>query len=115
MPDPLLRLALEAEDDPFFLASLLAEFARDENMSDEALAAHLGCPRDQLPKLKLCRPPREEAADFRDDIDQFARAFGLDRDRFADAVLRGRVIQRLRQPNTYLMMAARDHDPETPP
>jgi len=114
MPDPLARLAERAESRPFFLASLLADFARSENMNDEMLAAHLGCPLAELPKLKLCRAPRQEPADLREDIDRLVQAFRLDRDHLLEAVLRGRVAQELRQAET-LLMAARDHDKETPP
>jgi hypothetical protein len=113
MPDPLHRLAREVEGDPFFLAGLLADFARSEDMTDEMLAAHLGCPLDELPRLKLCRAPRQDRSGFREDIDRLTEHFHLDPQALVEAVLRGQVAQDLRQAET-LLMAARDRDREKP-
>ena len=59
MNNPLDRLARRVEEDPFFLASLLAEYARAEGLDDLALAQALDCEPEALTGIRLCRaPPR---------------------------------------------------------
>jgi hypothetical protein len=113
MPDPLHRLAADAEADAFFLGGLLAAFARSEDMDDAALAVHLGCPVDQLSRLKLCRAPRAELDLMRQDLDRIAGHFGLSEPALRQAVLRGRVVLRLRQGGDVLLMAARDRETQS--
>src|SRR4051812_36627252 len=110
MPDPLLRLAREAGDDPFFLAGLLDAFAQSEGVDDAALAEHLGCAVDQLPRLRLCRAPGEGPAQMRQDVARVAEHFGLREPALRQAVLRGRVVLRLRQTAGGVTLAARDRE-----
>jgi hypothetical protein len=113
MTDPLARLARKVEGDPFFLAPVLALFARSEGLDDAGLAAALGCPPAELPRLKLCRPPREGPEHFWPDVTQIATAFGLGPDRLAEAVRRGQALQRLQRPaaGPGTLLAARDAPP----
>src|SRR5262245_57416656 len=64
MADPLSSIARRAEERPTFLANLLAAYARSEDLDDDALAARLGCPAEQLSRLKLCRAPRSEPTEM---------------------------------------------------
>ena len=117
MTDPLEALAKRAEREPFFLASVLAAYARSEGLDDAGLAAALGCPVGELTMIRLCRVPRTDAGEFWDDVTALAGRFGLDAGRLAEAVKRGRVVLRLQaaQPGGGFLAAARDHEPEPPP
>jgi hypothetical protein len=44
-------------DDPYFLASVLAEYQRQHGLDDTALAALLACNVAELTPLRLCRRP----------------------------------------------------------
>jgi hypothetical protein len=117
MADPLEALAARAQGEPFFLASVLAAFARSEGLDDAGLAAALGCPVGELPMLRLCRTPRTGPDEFREDVALVAERFGLDPQRLAEAVKRGRVIGRLRDATAGgrdLLTAARDREAEPP-
>lgn len=117
MADPMEHLAARAEREPFFLAALLAAFARSEALDDAGLAAALGCRQEDLRMIRLCRAPRSDPRDFWDDVCRVAERFGLDPRRLAEAVKRGRVVVRLQGPgpagNT--LRAARDCEGEQPP
>jgi hypothetical protein len=92
----LQALARRVESDPFFLAGLLAEFARGEGLDDVGLAAAVGCRPEDLTGVRLCRAPRPGPRGFREDVDHIAARFGLDPDRLAVAVRRGEAVRRLR-------------------
>jgi hypothetical protein len=117
--DPLAHLAGRVEADLFFLAPVLALYARSERLDDAGLAAALGCPEDLLPRLKLCRPPRPEPGHFWDDVTRIADRFGLDPDRLAEVVRRGQAIQQMQSPGAAAepgtLLAARDAPPPPPP
>src|SRR5689334_7206384 len=99
MADPLEALARRAEQERFFLAPVLAAYARAEGLDDAGLAEALGCPMETLIHLRLCRAPRDDSGGFREDIDRISGGFGLDPDRLASVVKRGRVATRFeRQP-----------------
>jgi hypothetical protein len=123
MADPLASLAARAEGDPFFLGWVLAAHARSEGLDDAGLAAALGCPVGELTMLRLCRTPRTEPPGFWEDVTRIAGRFGIDPQRLARAVKRGRVVRRLQgdsgrsripaRPGGSLM-AARDRELEPP-
>jgi hypothetical protein len=117
MTDPLEALAARAEGEPFFLASVLAGYARSEGLDDAGLAAALGCPVGELVMVRLCRAPRADPGEFREDVACIAERFGLDPRRLAEVVKRGRVVLRLQAagPGRDLLTAARDHEAEPPP
>jgi hypothetical protein len=105
-----------AEEQPYFLASLFAEFLEYEQQEEADLAARLGCDNETLVMLKLCRAPRKEAEGFCADVDAIAQRFQLDSDRLADLVKRVRVVRRFRgssASNTASLMAARDREEST--
>jgi hypothetical protein len=83
---PLERFARRASADPSFLGWQLAAFARARGFDDDALAAHLGCPRETLANVRLCGAIRP--AHFRADVTCVADKFGLNAHHLADAVKR---------------------------
>ena len=117
MTDPLEALAARAQREPFFLAAPLAAYARSEHLDDAGLADALGCRREDLVMVRLCRAPRAELPEFWEDVRCVAGRFGLDAERLAEAVKRGRVVLRLQAapPGTGGLMAARDRHDEAPP
>jgi hypothetical protein len=118
MSQRIESFARRVADDPFFLAPALAAYARSEGLSDEALAARLGCPVNQLSRLRLCRRPREEPEQFREDIARVAEAFSIDADVLAAAVRRADALAAFRDAasgDAGLLMAARDRDEDVSP
>lgn len=119
MSDALESLAARAESDPAFLAWLLAAYARGERLDPAGLAARLGCRAEDLTRIRLCRAPRIETDEFWEDITTIAERFGMDPDRLAEVVKRGRVLARWQAGQAKTggsLMAARDRDePEETP
>jgi hypothetical protein len=104
-------LGRRVENDPFFLASALADYARSEHLDNEDLAAALGCAVETLGPLRLCRRPRPDPGLFKQDIERIAARFGVDADLLAQAVRRSDALSSLRRAATGgrgLLMAARD-------
>jgi hypothetical protein len=111
MTDHLESLATRLEGDPFFLACTLKDYAHSEGLDNEGLASALGCDRETLAMLRLCRTP--DATRFRDDIDRIASRFGVNRDVLMLAVRRGQAIVAMaRQPeqSSGMLLAARDDE-----
>jgi hypothetical protein len=107
--DPLEPLARRVEGDPFFLASVLAEYARSEGLDDAGLAAALGCRPAALTDLRLCRAPGMEPREFKADVVRVAEHFGLEPVRLAEIARRGQTLQRARAAAAgATLLAARD-------
>jgi hypothetical protein len=72
--------AARAEAEPFFLAFALAAFQRQHGIDDIALAAMLGCTREVLTQLRLCRCPGGAQPKWtaEEDIAIIAERFGID-------------------------------------
>jgi hypothetical protein len=117
MADPLEALALRVENEPFFLASTLALFARSEELDGEALCQFLRCPLESFAMLRLCRTPDEEPSAFQRDVKRIAERFGADVDALAEAVRRGQALQHLRQiaAGGGTLLAARNAEEEPRP
>ncbi|HXG11753.1 MAG TPA: hypothetical protein VNK04_18505 [Gemmataceae bacterium] len=116
MADPLERLAARVASEPFFLAAVLAAYAQSEGLDDAGLAAVLGCPVGELVMVRLCRAPRDEPSAFWEDVTCIAERFGMEPQRLAEVVKRGRVILRLRAAPAadHFLSAARDREVEPP-
>jgi hypothetical protein len=123
MSERLAYLAQRAGQDPFFLASALALYARSEQLDDPGLARELGCPPATLTLLRLCRRPRPEPAAFREDVGRIGARFAVDADVLARIVRRADALEGLRAASSAttvrddagLLLAARDRDDEEPP
>lgn len=117
MTDPLAPVAACAAADPFFLAFALAAYARAEGLTDATLAAHLGCPAENLTMIRLSRAPRP-GDEFAADVERVAAEFGADAERLANVVRQVNVVNLMREagptPTTAgYLLAARDA-PEEP-
>ncbi len=112
MSEALEWLGRRVENDPSFLASVLAEYARCEKLDDAGLADALGCPPENLAAVRLCRTPRTDPVGLRQDTADMARAFGLDPFRLARVVRRVGALVELRRASGGVLMAARDRTPE---
>src|SRR5947208_1425294 len=110
MPSRLERFASRVKDDPYFLASALQTFASCEELDDISLAERLGCSRDTLPLIRLCRRPEKSGPGFRADVERIATRYMLDRPILAEIVRRADAIEAMtgRVPGRGLLMAARD-------
>jgi hypothetical protein len=113
MTTPLEDLTRRAEEDPFFLACLLRWFAASESMTDDSLARHLGCTRETLVDIRLCRAPDGTSKQFAAGVERIAERFGLDKAVLAKTIRRGRVVMRMRSAGP-TSIAARDRKPEGP-
>jgi len=114
----LEHMVARIANDPLFLACALAEFARSRSLDDAGLAAALGCPLDQLTRLKLCGAPR--ADHFNNDVAAIAGRFGIDPEALAEVVTLGQSVARLRASKSAeavpgFLLAARDDDRAQPP
>ena len=78
MGERLVYLARRVEEDRFFLASALAEYARGNDLDNAGLARLLGCPAVMLARLRLCRRPDGSAPTFRADVARIAAHCGVD-------------------------------------
>ena len=118
MTDATLRLAARAGVDPHFLAFAVAEYAAAEGLDESALLAELGATPAALAAARLCRMPRADPVEFREDVDRIAAKFGLNRDLLGMIAKRGQVTADLRrardeQPSESAapVLAARDRTP----
>jgi hypothetical protein len=125
MQPSLGRLASLAAGRPSLMSSLMQLYREQEGMNDQQLAAFLECEAEALPRLALCRRPRQ-APDFRGDIEAIAAHTGANPNRLAGLVRAAESLQALRSgheanptttnttpngnatPST--LMAARDYD-----
>jgi hypothetical protein len=110
------HLAARVTDDPFFLGSALAGFARSEGLDADGLATLLGCPPETLPALSLCRRPSAESERFLTDIRTIAERFGIDEDALTTILRRADAIEALQGTTQGARLAAaRDRNaPEDP-
>lgn len=119
MTRPVDLFARRMAKDAWFLASALELYAQSEGLTDEQLAAMLGCSVTDLTALRLCRRPLSEPAEaFRRDIDALARAYGVHADVIADVARRADAVDSLRRSQSSatgrpdMLMAARDRERE---
>lgn len=118
--EALVHASRRAEQQPFFLASVLAAYRTAHQFDDARLADMLGCTPDDLIRLALCRRPAPESARFSAEIDHLARRFGLRGDRLAAMIRQVDALTALAQhlqtaaPATALLRAARDRTDPAP-
>ncbi len=112
MTDRIAALARRVEDDEFFLASALADYAHAEGLDDQGLAQRLGCPMRTLVSLRLCLRPDPEPVVFRREIDRIVSRFGVNAGVLTEAIRLSDAIRAMRNKTSTekggLLMAARD-------
>lgn len=109
------RAAERASKRTFFVAAALSAYQELEKISDTELAAYLGCSKELLPKLALCRKPERVSTTFQSDVREIAAYAGVDQRQFAKLL---RVVESLpifqnalTASGSGLLVAARDrHD-----
>jgi len=123
MSTHLESLARRVQSDTFFLAAPLARYAESQQLNDEALAVRLGCDRDALTHLRLCRNPDPMPPHFWRDVERIAARFHVDPDqlaaivRFGQALLQGQPAADapVNPVSGYLMAAREQADGEPSP
>lgn len=68
----LLNLARELENDPTFMAHVLARYRQFEGLDVDALAEELEIPLFMLARLALCKRPDADSPDFINEINEIA-------------------------------------------
>lgn len=109
----LAGLARRVENDPFFVASVLREYAHGEGLTEADLAARLGIPEEDLDRLRLCRCPDPAAPDFRRDLERIAAHTGAQPGVLAQIIRQVASLNTLRQAEHADggLRAARDREP----
>ncbi len=99
----------------FFLASALKAYSSFNELDDAALAAHLGCSLQDLPRLALCRRPAPEPTVFRKEVEQIAAYASAKAERLAQLLREVETLEALQMAEKSvtasgpgLLMAARD-------
>lgn len=110
----LRRLADLASIRPALMSSLMLLYKEQEDMDDNQLADFLSCDPDALPRLALCRRPRE-TPHFRSDVETISDYVGADRVKLARLIRAAEAAEALSQAphragSSSMLVAARDHD-----
>jgi hypothetical protein len=115
MSTHLEKFARRVQSDSFFLAAPLGCYAQSEHLDDDALAVRIGCDRETLTHLRLCRNPDPMPPNFWQDVERIAAHFQTDPHRLAEIVRFGQGLLQSRAPETaanevsgYLMAARED-------
>ncbi|MBJ6765258.1 hypothetical protein JGU66_31220 [Myxococcaceae bacterium JPH2] len=124
-PDWLADAARKSETQHWALGRVLANYRKVEQCTEEALQAELGCSRETLQWLALCRRPEGEA--FAADASRIAKRFAVDLSALIRVIRHGEVMNDLcsrggsdaesRRDTLPRQMAARDRtrdDPDDP-
>lgn len=115
----LKAAAARLESDPFFMASILAEYRSQMRLNDQQLARNLRCASEGLINLALCRTPRlDDSRAYLADIQAIAEYVGCDWRELAKIVRTAQSLTTLKRfnglPEQQLLKAARDkpHSPK---
>jgi hypothetical protein len=104
----LEQLATRVTENDFFLASALRSFAESEQLDEQGLANFLGCEKNSLAPLYLCRRPSSSSQTFRKDMEMIAERFGLHLESLADVLRRADALQ-LKIPKTKMRKICHEH------
>jgi hypothetical protein len=105
------RLAGNLETNGEYLAHLFSVIRGAEGLDDHGIANALGAPLDLVPRIALCRTPRDDM--FKEDVDEIAEHFSLDPHRLAQLVRHGQTLSAFSHAYTgELLAAARDYAAE---
>src|SRR5437660_856386 len=94
--NPLVQAAARIGKDPFFLGSCLAEFREIRGLHTDGVAQFLECVPGVLPRLSLCRVPRQKPAAFREDVARIAAFVGANAARLASMLREVSAVRALR-------------------
>ncbi len=109
----LARVAARLAGNDFFLAAALEGYRVEHGLSEAELAAHLGCPPEQLTRLALCRQPDDGSPSFREEVEQVAHFSGADPVKLGVLLREVAAIQALRAgEDGAALLAARDLPPD---
>lgn len=109
----LQALVARLEGDPFFMASVLAEYRSQMRLNIQQLAGNLRCTGEALTNLALCRTPRlDDPKSYLADIQEIAKYAGCDWRELAKVVRTAQSLATLKRfggmPEHQLLRAARD-------
>lgn len=82
----LAGLASRLQNDPAFMASILAVYQKQERLSDEALAAQFKSTPEMMVRLALCKRPETTSSRFADQVRQIATYTNLDAAQLAQMI-----------------------------
>lgn len=82
----LAGLASRLQNDPAFMASILAAYQKQERLSDETLAAQLKSTPEMMVRLALCKRPESTSSRFADQVRQIAAYTNLDAAQLAQII-----------------------------
>jgi hypothetical protein len=74
----LASAAKRASARKFFLGHVISIYAKKFKLTKDEIAKRLGCSKDALPRLFLCRCPKSEDSSFIEDIQRIAEFVGAD-------------------------------------
>jgi hypothetical protein len=87
---PLLNsLVQRLQTNPAYMASALAGYQKQESISNTVLAQQLGIDENQLPRLALCKRPRQKEGVFQKDVCQIAAYVG------ANEIMLGQILRQI--------------------
>ena len=110
IPNWLTRAASRSAEHAWTFGTVIATYCELEGTTREGVASGLGCSREVLMWLSLCRRPAGEG--FRDQIQQLAERFDVDPAKLAAIVRRVDAVAALRSVSATadqpMLLAARD-------
>lgn len=109
----LRTAAARLESDPFFMASVLADYRTALRLNDQHIAKALGCNVAALTSLAFCRTPRlDDEKLFLSDVHAIANYVGCDWGELARMIRTAQAVSTLkrftRESEDQLLKAARD-------
>ncbi len=120
----LRAAAARLEGDPFFMASVIADYRTALRLNDQHIAKALDCNVEALTSLAFCRTPRlDDEKLFLSDVQAIAKYVGCDWGELARMIRTAQSVSALKRftvgPEDQLLKAARDKhgdhdDPDKP-
>lgn len=107
-------LARKAEGHNGFIGAVLNAIADAKQTTVADVASSIGCSSENLPRLALCKMPRDTAEHFAADVRQVSKFVGCDAGQLANVVREYRAISAMRRydpddsNHDTMLMAARD-------
>lgn len=112
----LARLAQRLSANPIFMGYVLAAYAAQENLSEDALAQQLGISRENFVKLAICKRPPATQPDFAGRVRRIAAYIEADAAQLAFILRQVNSLENLTSFPTSQsgwLAAARDREPAT--